>query len=70
VVRTREPKNKVKKMTGSSGDTTFDIPKECLAGVVVNEGPDFRVEVKNVPVPEIGMSSWSMCKICPSGTKK
>lgn len=33
---------------------TFDIPKECIAGVVVDEGPDFRVEVQKVPVPEIG----------------
>lgn len=31
----------------------FDIPKECKAGVVVNEGPDFRVEVQMVPVPEV-----------------
>lgn len=37
-------------------NTTFDIPKECVAGVVVNEGADFHVEVKNVPVPEIGTS--------------
>ncbi|ORY11920.1 chaperonin 10-like protein [Clohesyomyces aquaticus] len=34
----------------------YDIPKECKAGVVVNEGPDFRVEVQMVPVPEI--STW------------
>lgn len=34
---------------------TFDIPKECKAGVVVNEGPDFRVEVQMVPVPEISV---------------
>lgn len=33
---------------------TFDIPKECLAAVVKNEGPDFYVEVEKVPVPEIG----------------
>jgi len=33
---------------------TFDIPKTCKAGVVVNEGPDFRVEVQHVPVPEPG----------------
>jgi hypothetical protein len=33
----------------------FDIPKECKAGVVVNEGPDFRVEVQMVPVPEISV---------------
>ncbi|KAL4861696.1 hypothetical protein BDV12DRAFT_203750 [Aspergillus spectabilis] len=32
----------------------YEIPKECRAGVVVNEGPDFRVEVQMVPVPEIG----------------
>ncbi|KAF2678179.1 alcohol dehydrogenase 1 [Lentithecium fluviatile CBS 122367] len=31
----------------------FDIPKMCKGGVVVNEGPDFRVEVQDVPVPEI-----------------
>ncbi|KAF2404996.1 alcohol dehydrogenase 1 [Trichodelitschia bisporula] len=33
---------------------SYDIPKTCKAGVVVNEGPDFRVEVQDVPVPEIG----------------
>ena len=32
----------------------FTIPKECKAGVVVNEGPDFHVEVQMVPVPEPG----------------
>ncbi|KAF2087495.1 GroES-like protein [Saccharata proteae CBS 121410] len=32
----------------------FDIPKECKAGVVVNEGKDFRVEIQMVPVPEPG----------------
>lgn len=39
-----------------SGVNTFDIPKECIAGVVTNEGPDFILEVKKVPVPEIGTS--------------
>jgi hypothetical protein len=34
---------------------TFDIPKMCKGGVVVNEGPDFHVEVQDVPVPETGM---------------
>jgi hypothetical protein len=34
---------------------SFAIPKECKAGVVVDEGPNFRVEVKMVPVPEIGI---------------
>jgi hypothetical protein len=33
---------------------TFEIPKTCKAGVVVNEGPDFKVEVEDVPVPEPG----------------
>lgn len=32
----------------------FEIPSECNAGVVVNEGPNFEVQVKKVPVPEIG----------------
>jgi len=36
------------------GEPSFDIPKTCKAGVVVNEGPDFHVEVQDVPVPEIG----------------
>lgn len=40
----------------SDGTPHFDIPKECKAGVVVNEGPDFHVEVQMVPVPEPGMS--------------
>ncbi|EXJ66971.1 alcohol dehydrogenase [Cladophialophora psammophila CBS 110553] len=31
-----------------------EIPKTCLAGVVVNEGPDFRIDVVEVPVPEPG----------------
>ncbi|OAL38638.1 hypothetical protein AYO20_01844 [Fonsecaea nubica] len=31
-----------------------EIPKQCLAGVVVNEGPDFHIEVVEVPVPEPG----------------
>jgi hypothetical protein len=41
---------------GSNGESapTYDIPKECKAGVVVDEGPNFRVEVQMVPVPEIG----------------
>ena len=35
-------------------ETTPIIPKTCKGGVVVNAGPDFRVEVQDVPVPEIG----------------
>jgi hypothetical protein len=36
---------------------SVEIPKQCKAGVVVNEGPDFKVEVQMVDVPEPGMSS-------------
>lgn len=32
----------------------FEIPKTCKGGVVVNEGPDFYVEVQDLPVPECG----------------
>jgi hypothetical protein len=35
----------------------YEIPKTCKAGVVVNEGPDFYVEVQDVDVPEPGMPS-------------
>jgi hypothetical protein len=35
--------------------TSPEIPKTCKAGVVVNEGPDFKLEVEDVPVPEPGM---------------
>lgn len=38
----------------SSLATAMDIPQQCLAGVVVNEGPDFHLEVVQVPVPEPG----------------
>jgi hypothetical protein len=38
-------------------EQTYDIPKKCKAGVVVDEGPNFRVEVQEVDVPEIGMLS-------------
>ncbi|OQE21691.1 hypothetical protein PENSTE_c011G00235 [Penicillium steckii] len=37
-----------------ANDPQFDIPALCKAGVVVNEGPDFRVEIQMVPVPEPG----------------
>lgn len=43
---------------GSMTETAqFDIPTHCKAGVVVNEGPNFHVEVQDVPVPEPGMSN-------------
>jgi len=35
----------------------FEIPKKGKAGVVVNEGPDFRVEIQEVDVPEPGRLS-------------
>lgn len=43
-------------MSTESAPPNFDIPKECIAGVVKDEGPDFYVSVEKVPVPEIGMS--------------
>ncbi|KAH6704001.1 chaperonin 10-like protein [Leptodontidium sp. MPI-SDFR-AT-0119] len=41
-------------MADQNGTPKFDIPKTCKAGVCVNEGPDFRVEIQDVPVPEPG----------------
>jgi propanol-preferring alcohol dehydrogenase len=35
-------------------EPSFEIPKECLAGVVHDEGPNFTVKVEMVPVPEPG----------------
>jgi propanol-preferring alcohol dehydrogenase len=32
----------------------FEIPKKTKAGVVVNEGPDFKVEIQEVDTPEPG----------------
>ncbi|KAF2225545.1 alcohol dehydrogenase [Elsinoe ampelina] len=37
-------------------DQKYTIPETCKAGVVVNEGPDFTVEVIDVPVPKPGPS--------------
>jgi len=31
-----------------------EVPKKCKACVIVNEGPDFHVEVQEVDVPEPG----------------
>jgi hypothetical protein len=50
--------NKKGNMANPSGELQYEIPKECVAGVVVNEGPDFRIEVQNVLVPEIGMHQF------------
>lgn len=41
-------------MGDTASEKTYDIPKECIGGVVTNEGPNFTVEVKKIPVPEIG----------------
>lgn len=38
----------------AADEIPIPIPKTCKAGVVANEGPDFRVEVEEVPVPEPG----------------
>lgn len=29
------------------------IPKTCVGAVVKNEGPDFYVEIEDLPIPEI-----------------
>lgn len=42
---------------------TFDIPKECKAGVVYNEGPNFELKVEMVPVPEPGEFSSAIQKV-------
>lgn len=41
-------------------ETEFEIPKTCKAGVVMNEGPDFKVVVEDVPVPEPGRCQSQM----------
>lgn len=35
--------------------TESEIPKKCKAGVVVNPGPDFHLEVQEVDVQEPGV---------------
>ena len=50
---------------GEAPAPSFDIPKECKAGVVVNEGPNFHVEVQNVPVPEISTHSFILMRVGP-----
>jgi hypothetical protein len=48
-----------------AGNTSyFEIPETCKAGCVVGEGPNFRVEVQDVPVPEPGKKdSWDESKL-------
>ena len=43
--------------TGTAMNGSVEIPKTCKAGVVVDEGPDFKLEVEDVPVPEPGSCS-------------
>lgn len=40
--------------TGADASPSYDVPKQCKAGVVMNEGPDFYIEVQDVDVPEPG----------------
>lgn len=54
-------------MGDNEGQKTFEIPSECIAGVVKNEGPNFEIEVKKVPVPEIGKL---ICTRNPFGTQE
>jgi hypothetical protein len=37
-------------------EAEIQIPKKGKAGVVVNEGPDFHIEVQEVDIPEPGES--------------
>lgn len=48
----------LKDMTEPSAPSTIapDIPSHCKAGVVVNEGPNFHVQVEYVPVPKPGLN--------------
>lgn len=41
----------------------FEIPKECKGAVVVNEGPDFHVEIQMVPVPDIGKVDLDLYRV-------
>lgn len=44
-----------------------EIPKQGKAGVVVNEGSDFKIEVQMVDVPEPSRSSALLTRLhhCP-----
>jgi hypothetical protein len=39
---------------GTDGAPSFEVPKECKAGVCYNEGANFELKVEMVPVPEPG----------------
>jgi propanol-preferring alcohol dehydrogenase len=47
------------------GDSkTYAIPKTCKAGVVSNEGPDFKLSIEDVSVPEPGKPINTQMKAC------
>jgi hypothetical protein len=37
---------------------SYEIPKACKAGVVIDEGPYFKLGVEDVAVPEPGEYVW------------
>jgi propanol-preferring alcohol dehydrogenase len=41
-------------MRSAMNASHVEIPTHCKAGVVVNEGPNFHLELQMVPVPEPG----------------
>ena len=49
-------------MATSNGDAGVEIPKTCKAGVVENEGPDFKLVVEDVPVPEPGRKTTDISR--------
>ena len=36
------------------GGPVVEIPATCKAGVVIDEGPNFKVAIEDVPVPKPG----------------
>lgn len=41
-----------------------EVPKKGKAAVVVNEGPDFHVEIQEVDVPEPSTLHWEGVTAC------
>lgn len=44
-----------------------EVPKKGIGGVVINEGPDFRVEIQELDVPEPSMFYARICVVEPYG---
>jgi len=42
--------------------TKVEIPKKCLAAVLVNKGPGFSIEIEEVDVPEPGTQTMSLSR--------